>query len=78
MKRDSITFRIDPAKREALDALAQQMDRDRSYLLNQAVDLYLEVHRWQVEHITEGLRQADTGEFAGEAEAEERLRRLGG
>ncbi len=77
MKRDSITFRIDPAKREALDALAQQMDRDRSYLLNQAVDLYLEVHRWQVEHITEGLRQADTGEFAGEAEAEERLRRLG-
>lgn len=78
MKRDSITFRIDPAKREALDALAEQMDRDRSYLLNQAVDLYLEVHRWQVEHITEGLRQADGGEFAGEAEAEERLRRLGG
>jgi predicted transcriptional regulator len=78
MKRDSITFRIDTAKREALDALAEQMDRDRSYLLNQAVDLYLEVHRWQVEHITEGLRQADAGEFAAEAEAEERLRRLSG
>jgi predicted transcriptional regulator len=25
------------------------------------VDAYLEVQRWQIEHIQEGLRQADAG-----------------
>jgi len=32
--------------------------------LNEAIDLYLEVHRWQVVHILEGLRPADNEEFA--------------
>jgi len=44
------------------------MDRDRSYVLNLAISAYLEVNQWQIEHM-EGLRQADAGEFATEAEA---------
>jgi len=43
------------------------MDRDRSYVLNLAISAYLEVNQWQIEHIMEGLRQADAG-FATEAE----------
>jgi RHH-type rel operon transcriptional repressor/antitoxin RelB len=29
---------------------------------------YLDLHAWQRAHIGEGLRQADAGEFASEAE----------
>ena len=68
MSRESVTFRLDAGKRAELDAIAQVLDRDRSYLLNEAVDAFLEVHRWQIAHIQEGLRQADAGEFATDAE----------
>ena len=68
MSKETITFRIEAEKREALDVIATQMDRDRSYVLNEAISAYLEVNQWQIEHIKEGLRQADAGEFATEAE----------
>jgi RHH-type rel operon transcriptional repressor/antitoxin RelB len=68
MDRETISFRLDVKKRAALDALAQAQDRDRTYVLNEAIDAYLDVHQWQIEHINEGIRQADAGEFATEAE----------
>ena len=68
MDRETISFRLDPKKREALDALARAQDRDRTYVLNEAIDAYLDVHQWQIEHIQEGIRQADAGEFASDAE----------
>jgi predicted transcriptional regulator len=67
MDRETISFRLDAKKRQALDALAQVQDRDRTYVLNEAIDAYLDVHQWQLEHIQEGIRQADTGDFAGDA-----------
>jgi RHH-type transcriptional regulator, rel operon repressor / antitoxin RelB len=70
MSKDTITFRLDPEKREALDEIAAGLDRDRSYILNEAIDLYLEVYRWQVEHILDGVRQADNEEFATDDEVE--------
>ena len=68
MDRETISFRLDVKKRAALDALAQAQDRDRTYVLNEAIDAYLDVHQWQIEHINEGIRQADAGEFATDAE----------
>jgi predicted transcriptional regulator len=68
MKRERISFRLESGKREALDAVAFALDRDRSYIINQAIKAYLDVQRWQVNHIHDGLRQADAGEFATKAE----------
>jgi len=68
MDRSTVTFRLREDMKVALDAIAQSMDRDRSYLLNEAVEAYVETHRWHIDHIKEGLRQADAGEFATEAE----------
>lgn len=68
MDRGTISFRLDAKKRKALDALAQAQDRDWTYVLNEAIDAYLDVHQWQIEHINEGIRQADAGEFATDAE----------
>jgi RHH-type transcriptional regulator, rel operon repressor / antitoxin RelB len=68
MSRETISFRLESEKREALDAVASALDRDRSYIINEAIEAYLDVQRWQMQHIREGLRQADAGEFATEAE----------
>ena len=75
MGRTTITVRLDSEKREALDAIAEVADRDRSYILNEAIDAYLDTHRWQVEHIRKGLRQARAGRFASEKEVRKALAR---
>lgn len=68
MHKETISFRLESDKREALDAVASSLDRDRSYVINEAIEAYLDIHRWQMDHIREGLRQADAGEFATEAQ----------
>ncbi|MBD1930341.1 MULTISPECIES: CopG family ribbon-helix-helix protein [Cyanophyceae] len=68
MSKETITFRLDTEKKIALDEIASGIERDRSFVLNQAIDAYLEVHSWQLDHIKEGLRQADAGEFASDEE----------
>jgi Predicted transcriptional regulator len=75
MSKDTITFRLDPEKREALDEIAAGLDRDRTYVLNEAVALYLELHRWQIAHILESIQQAEAEEFATDEEVEEAFAR---
>ena len=42
MSKINVTFRTDDEKLRELDAMAVMADRDRSYLLNEAIDGYLE------------------------------------
>jgi predicted transcriptional regulator len=69
----TISFRIDAAKVKALDAIAARMQRDRSFLLNEAVDAYLEWNAGFEHSILEGLKDARAGRFV---EHEEVLRRM--
>ena len=76
MLKQTLTVRIDPEIREGLDAIAAVLDRDRSYVVKEALSAYLETHRWQVEHIRKGLRQAQAGKFAKPADAQRSIDRL--
>ncbi len=62
------TLTIDDARRDALDAIARATHRNRDAVLNEAIDAYLDVQRWHVEHIAEGLRQAEAEDFASDEE----------
>ena len=44
------------------------MDRDRSSVINEALDRYLEMYAWQEAHIREGLEQAQSGQLVGHPE----------
>jgi predicted transcriptional regulator len=63
MNKQTISFRLDEDKAEALDTLAEALDRDRTYLLNEAVSAYLDVQRWHIEQIERGIRHADAGKL---------------
>ncbi len=52
------------------------MDRDRSYIIHEAVDAYLETQRWQIEHIKQGVKEADEGKFVNPAEMKKLTGRL--
>jgi predicted transcriptional regulator len=66
----TITARVDPEKVAFLDELAASQDRDRSYLINEALDQYIAHRRWMVEEIKKAVAEADAGMFVGEEEME--------
>ena len=68
MDKQTVSFRLDAEKVEALDDLAKAMDRDRTYLLNAAVEAYLDVQQWQLEHIRAAIREADAGKLIDHAQ----------
>jgi predicted transcriptional regulator len=70
MKKVNVTCRLDSEAVAFLDTLGAQLDRDRSYLIKEAVSQYIKLHAWQIEEIKKGLAEADRGEFASEAEVE--------
>ena len=76
MSKENITFRIDSDKKAALDAIATGMNRDRSYILNEAVAAYLEMYQWQLEEIQKGIAEADAGDFASDEEVKATFARL--
>jgi RHH-type transcriptional regulator, rel operon repressor / antitoxin RelB len=75
MSEETISVRVPSEKKAALEAIAAQTDRDVSVVIEGAVNAYLDLHAWQREHIEEGVRQADAGEFASEAEVREAIAR---
>lgn len=72
----TISFRLDEDKIEALDGLAESVDRDRSYLLNEAVTNYLELQAYQVGLIKEGLKAVKDGRTLEVADVRTRIARL--
>ena len=62
MSKESIGFRIESERRVALDELANAMNRDRTTLINEAIEAYLELHHWQFKLISKRLAAADAGE----------------
>jgi RHH-type rel operon transcriptional repressor/antitoxin RelB len=75
MPKHTVTFRMDSEKTEALDAIALAADRDRSYVLNEAVENYIELRRWQMGHIRAAGGQAEKGQFVSAADVAAVLRK---
>ena len=72
----TISFRMRADAVETLDALAETMDRDRTYLLNEAVEHYLELNEYHIKLIKKGLRAAERGDFVPDAEMKKLIARM--
>jgi predicted transcriptional regulator len=73
----TISFRMKGEAVESLDALAATMDRDRSYLLNEAVQRYLELNEYHVQLIEKGLRAAKEGKLVAHADVKRMINKMG-
>ena len=70
MKKVNVTCRLDNEAVAFLDMLGRNVDRDRSYLIKDAVQRYIDMHRWQIEEIKKALAEADAGAFATDQEVD--------
>ncbi len=64
----TISFRMRAEAVDTLDALAETMDRNRTYLLNEAVEHYLKLNEYHIKLIEKGLRAAEAGDFVPDGE----------
>ncbi len=70
MPKVTVTFRAEKSKVEQLDALAEAGKRDRTQLISDALDNYIEAQAWQLEEIHAALRDSETEDYATDAEVE--------
>ncbi|MGA2096519.1 MAG: hypothetical protein ABSH39_09495 [Candidatus Acidiferrum sp.] len=62
---------------ESLDGLAESMDRDRSDVLNEAVENYLLLNEHHSKLIKKGLRAAAEGKLVSHAEVKKMISKMG-
>jgi RHH-type rel operon transcriptional repressor/antitoxin RelB len=72
----TISFRMDTGKVEALDAIASETKRDRTFLLNEAVDTLLDLNGYQQRLVAAGIKDAQEGRYVDASEMRKRLARL--
>ena len=73
----TVSFRINSEAVDSLDALAETMDRDRSYLLNEAIERYLELNEYHIKLIEKGLSAAKEGKLVSHAEVKKMIGKMG-
>jgi predicted transcriptional regulator len=64
----AFTVRLSDEIAEKLDAIANKLDRSRSYVAAQAIGDFVAREAWQLADIEAGLREAERGDFATDAE----------
>jgi predicted transcriptional regulator len=70
MALKTVTVRIPEEKVKKLDAAAAHQQRDRSFVLNEAVDQYLSLQEYHLALIDEGIRADEAGEVIPHSEIE--------
>ncbi len=73
-KKVTFTVRVAQKKKEDLERIAKGLDRDRSFIVNEAIDSYLALQDWQHNHIVRGLNDADGRKFATNTETKRAFR----
>ena len=73
----TISFRADAGKIDTLDSLAAAQDRPRSYLINEAITNYIELHAYQDALVQKGLEEMRKGRVVSHAEVVRRLKKSG-
>jgi RHH-type rel operon transcriptional repressor/antitoxin RelB len=76
MTLQSVTVRLPEEDIAFLEALGKTQDRNRSYLIKEAVEEYIATHKWQIEEIERAIKEADAGDFLSEAETAAFLAKL--
>ncbi len=78
-KTASLTVRVKPETRSRLEKLAASTQRSKSFVIEDALEQYLDVNEWQIQGIRQALAEADSpgAEFVDHAEVLQRWEKKG-
>lgn len=69
-----VSFRTPAAKLDKIDQLAAAQQRDRSFVLNEAIDQYLDMNAYHTSLIEQGLSDADAGRLTSHEDVGRQLK----
>ncbi len=59
-----------------LDQVADALDRNRNWVINEAIANYVELQRWQIQQIQKGIADTDAGHVVPHDQVRGRMNRL--
>jgi predicted transcriptional regulator len=59
LKAANVTVRVKPTTKKRLESLAIATKRSKSYIIEEALELYLDVNEWQIAGIAQALAEAE-------------------
>lgn len=77
MSVKSTSFRTDPEILSTLDQIAVDMGRSRNWVMNKAIQDFIDYQLWFKRQVEEGIRAADNGEFVSDKEMKAVFKRYG-
>lgn len=72
-----VSVRLPRALNKELTKLTAALDRPKSWLIEQAINDYVELQKWQIAAVEEGIREADAGLTIPHEDVVKWLRSLG-
>lgn len=70
MSKRHLSVRVKPELGDKIGELAAAIDRPRSYVVEKAIEEYVDREAWQIEAIKKGIAAADAGLLVPHAEVE--------
>ncbi len=64
----TMTIRLEPELKQRLDQLAKATHRSKSFLAAEALRDFIELNEWQIQEITDAIKEADNDDFASDKE----------
>jgi RHH-type transcriptional regulator, rel operon repressor / antitoxin RelB len=64
----TMTLRLEDDVKARLDKLADATQRSKSFLAAEAIREFVENNEWQIREIKAGIKEANAGDFASDAE----------
>lgn len=59
----TITIGMGPGTLKRIDGIARAISRSRAWVINQAIERYLDYEEWFVSAVNRGLKEGETGEL---------------
>ena len=57
----SLSFRTEESVRDEIDKIAESLDRNRNWVINKAIESYVEQYNWELQEIDAGLADIEAG-----------------
>jgi len=69
------TIRMDDSVLERVDSLAKSVQRSRTWVINQAVERFLNYEEWYIREVEAGIKEAEAGDLASNEDVAKRFAR---
>ncbi|KKP40346.1 MAG: CopG family transcriptional regulator [Candidatus Peregrinibacteria bacterium GW2011_GWC2_33_13] len=72
-EKESVSFRLKKQIKNDLATLSETTGRSQTFIVEEALQEYIDLNMWQINAINEGIKQANEGKLLSTEEVLERL-----